>query len=48
MRDIYGLLTTDSTILAAAIDLGIEHLATNDSDLDAVTDVLVHRPLDVP
>lgn len=47
LRESYGLLTTDATILAAAYELGIEHLATNDTDFDELPDITVYRPADI-
>lgn len=44
----HGLMTNDSMIVAAAIELGIDRVATNDADFAAVTAITVHQPTDVP
>jgi predicted nucleic acid-binding protein len=41
-------MTNDSILLAAALVFGIEALATNDSDFDAVSWLTVYKPTDVP
>ena len=48
VRSRYGLLTTDSLILAAAELYGIEALATRDDDFDEVPWLTVYKPQDIP
>jgi predicted nucleic acid-binding protein len=48
LRLAHGLMTNDSVLLAAAQVFGIEALATNDSDFDAVPWLDVYKPTDVP
>ena len=48
MRTLYGLLTNDSVILAAADEYGIDCLATKDGDFDHVSSVRVYKPTDLP
>jgi predicted nucleic acid-binding protein len=48
LREQYGLMTTDSTVLAAAFALGIDRLASNDKDFAAVQEVITYYPTDVP
>lgn len=47
LRAAHGLLTTDATILAAAVELGIGRFASNDADFTGVP-VVVHAPTDLP
>jgi predicted nucleic acid-binding protein len=44
----HGLLTTDSTFAAAALELGIDRLASNDADFLDTPGLTVHRPTDLP
>jgi predicted nucleic acid-binding protein len=46
-RALYGLLTKDSLIVAAAQDLGIECLASNDPDFERVPWLTLYKPSDV-
>jgi predicted nucleic acid-binding protein len=48
IRRSHGLLTTDATILAAAFELGIDRIATNDTDFQNITGIMSHHPGDVP
>jgi predicted nucleic acid-binding protein len=48
LREKHGLLTTDATILAAMVELGIDRLATNDSDFVVVPNIHVYHPTDLP
>ena len=48
VRDTEGLMTTDSVVLAAALDLGIERLASNDADFRDLPGLTVCRPTDLP
>jgi predicted nucleic acid-binding protein len=43
----YGLLTNDSVLLAVALRLKADALATADEALAAVTEISVYRPSDV-
>lgn len=47
LRQTHSLLTTDATVLAAAQELGIERLATNDADFFSLTAIEVYHPTDV-
>jgi predicted nucleic acid-binding protein len=47
LRERHGLMTNDSILLAAADVFGINALATNDSDFDAVDWVTVYKPTDI-
>lgn len=47
-RKTYGLLTTDATILTAALELGIDRIATNDFDFQNIRGIVIHRPGDIP
>ncbi len=44
----FGLLTNDSLHLAAGLRVGIEFVATSDSDFDSVPDITVCKPGDLP
>lgn len=48
VRSNHGLLTTDATLAAAALDLGIDRLATNDADFEGIPGLAIHRPTDLP
>jgi len=48
VRNHHGLMTNDSLLLAAAEIFGIENLATNDSDFDAVPWIQVYKPGAIP
>jgi predicted nucleic acid-binding protein len=47
VREQHGLMTNDSAILAAALELGISNLATNDADFEGIPGIVVYRPTDV-
>jgi hypothetical protein len=47
MRVAHGFLATDSLILAAASELGIDRLASNDRDFERVDWLTVFRPTDL-
>jgi predicted nucleic acid-binding protein len=46
-RSRYGLLTTDSLILAAMDEYGIDCLASRDGDFDHVSSLTIYKPTDV-
>lgn len=48
LRKQHGLMTNDSIVLAAADVFGIELLASNDSDFDAIEWLTIYRPTDIP
>jgi len=47
LRIRYGLLTTDSSIIAAAFEYGIGSLASRDDDFDQVDELAVYKPTDL-
>jgi predicted nucleic acid-binding protein len=47
LRIRYGLLTTDSSIIAAALEYGIGSLASRDDDFDQIHELAVYKPTDV-
>ena len=47
MRSRHGLLTTDSLILAAMDEYGIDRLASRDRDFDDVASLTVYKPSDI-
>lgn len=48
LRQQYGLMTNDSLIAAAGDVFGIELLASNDTDFDAIDWLTIYRPTDLP
>jgi predicted nucleic acid-binding protein len=48
LREQFGLMTNDSLLVAAAEVFGIDSLATNDSDFDAVPWLNVYKPTHLP
>ena len=48
VRELNGLLSTDATIVAGALELGIDHLASNDADFDGIAGIAVFEPTDLP
>jgi predicted nucleic acid-binding protein len=48
LRRQYGLMTSDSLLLAATEVFGIDSLATNDSDFDSIPWLNVYRPIPIP
>jgi predicted nucleic acid-binding protein len=48
LRVAHGLMANDSAILAAASVFGLNALASNDSDFDAVAWINVYKPTDIP
>jgi predicted nucleic acid-binding protein len=44
----FGLMTNDSLLLAAAEVFGIDSLATNDSDFDAIPWINIYKPSALP
>jgi predicted nucleic acid-binding protein len=47
VRSSHGLLTTDSLILAAMIEYGIDCLASRDGDFDHVASLTIYKPTDI-
>ena len=47
VRTSYGLLTTDSLIVAAAEENSIENLVTLDADFDQIPGLTVYKPTDL-
>lgn len=47
IRSDYGLLTTDSLILAAMNELGIDCLASRDGDFDHISSLNLYKPTDI-
>ncbi|MBF6571347.1 MAG: type II toxin-antitoxin system VapC family toxin [Candidatus Binataceae bacterium] len=47
VRTSYGLLTTDSLLVAAAEENSIENLVTLDSDFDRIPGLTVYKPTDL-
>ena len=47
MRELYGLLTTDSLVMAIMEEYGLEFLASNDSDFKSIPTVTLYRPTDL-
>jgi predicted nucleic acid-binding protein len=48
LRSAHGLLTTDATIIAGAMWLGITEVASNDKDFDGIPSITIYSPNDVP
>jgi predicted nucleic acid-binding protein len=48
VRTTYGLLTTDSLIVATALEYGIESQASRDHDFEQIQELAVFKPTDVP
>lgn len=48
VRRLYGLMTNDSVTAAMMLNHGIVSLATLDSDLARVPDLILYQPTDVP
>lgn len=48
LRQVHGLMTTDSLLLAAANVFGISSLVTADSDFEPVPGLTVYKPTDLP
>ena len=47
VRDVYGLLTNDSLVLAACFEHDIRSLASRDTDFDLITELKVYSPSDL-
>lgn len=47
VRSSHGLLTTDSLILAAMNEYGMDCLASHDGDFDHISNLTVYKPTDV-
>jgi len=47
IRAIYGLLTNDSLLVAAALEFEIDSIATRDDDFDRVAQLRIYKPSDV-
>ena len=47
IRAVYGLLTNDSLLVAAALEVGVNSIATRDDDFDRVAQLTVYKPSDL-
>jgi len=47
VRSSHGLLTTDSLILAAMNEYGIDRLASRDGDFDHISSLTIYKPTDI-
>jgi predicted nucleic acid-binding protein len=47
VRSRHGLLTTDSLILAAMNEYGIDRLASRDGDFDHISSLTIYKPTDI-
>ena len=47
VRSNHGLLTTDSLIVAAMNEYGIDRLASRDGDFDHVSSLTIYKPTDI-